>query len=102
MELIIRPRQGGKTTETLRLAAEHFAYIVVPTQADQERIWRLSLQLQLNIPYPITWAEFVAGARGRRIDAFVIDDVDRCIQQTAALVPVIGASATGNPAGEAG
>lgn len=111
MELIIRPRQGGKTTEVLRLAARHFAYIVVPTYQDVERLWSLARELQLDIPQPITWQQFIesrygssrgaqtfgvfpAGARGYGVKAFIIDDLDRCLD-TMTNVPIVGASLSG-------
>jgi hypothetical protein len=89
MEIIIRPRQGGKSTEALRRAAEHFAYIVVATQQEGQELWARAKQLQLTIPQPITWAEFIKSRYyGRGVRAFVIDNLDRCIQSEHP-VPVV-------------
>lgn len=81
MIVIVRPRQGGKTTEVLRVAALHFAYIVVPTRADVDRLWQQARLDDINIPQPITWQEFIEHRyHGTGVRAFVIDDLDRCVQ----------------------
>ena len=81
MEAIIRPRQAGKTTEALRIAAEGFRHIICPTKEDVRRLWQIARQQQIDIPMPITWAEFMYGrSRGTFVRGFVIDDLDRCLQ----------------------
>ena len=38
--------------------------------------------MKLEIPFPITWAEFVEKRYyGRGINSFMIDNLDLCIQQ---------------------
>lgn len=81
MQVIVRPRQGGKTTEMLRMAAENFSYIVCPTRKDVDRLWQLARTLDVDIPHPITWDEFVQGRYHLAgVGSFVIDDLDRCVQ----------------------
>jgi hypothetical protein len=89
MEIIIRPRQGGKTTEALQRAAEHFAYIVVATRQEADELWARAKLLKLDIPMPITWDEFRRGRYYRKgVKGFVIDNLDRCIQSDHP-VPVV-------------
>lgn len=81
MDLVIKPRQAGKTEGILQLAQDNFSYIVCPTRQDVDRLWQRAKERDLNIPQPITWAEFVGHRyRGAGIRSFLIDDLDRCIQ----------------------
>jgi hypothetical protein len=95
MDMVIRPRWGGKTAQMLQYAARHFAHIVVPTWADADRLAGEARLLQLNIPHPITFRDFVeARYHGLVVKAFVIDDLDRCLQSVT-MMPVVAVSATG-------
>jgi hypothetical protein len=95
MDIVIRPRQGGKTTEALILAARHGAHIVVPYWEDARRIADLARERQIDIPQPITWCDFIKGRfHGGGVKAFVIDDLDRCLQYAAGTVEVVGATMT--------
>jgi hypothetical protein len=94
MKMIVRGRQGGKTTEMIRLAAETQAYIVC---TDQRRAWQIAQQARdmgLSIPFPLTAGEWQErhyhppGVRG-----LMFDDLDRIIQGMTA-VPVLAASWT--------
>jgi hypothetical protein len=94
MHVIIRPRQGGKTTEILKQAAAHHAYIVVPTLQDVTRLWREILRLQLELPQPITWQEFIN--KPSTGTCVVIDDLDRCVQfMTRAHIAAVSLSSGG-------
>jgi hypothetical protein len=84
MQVIVGGRQSGKSTDIVALAAQHHAYIVVPTRADAVRLWNtVREQSPPPSPMPISWSEFIkmSAHRGRRISCFVIDDLDRCLQQ---------------------
>lgn len=95
MKVIVRPRQGGKTTELLQLAVEHFAYIVCPDMRSARHVWDVARHLGLNIPQPITWQEFLEHRyRGAGVKAFIIDDLDACLESMT-MVPIIAASMTG-------
>lgn len=97
MQVIVRPRQGGKTIEALRLAARHFACIVVATRQEGDELAATARQLQLNIPQPITWDQFMSGRySGRGVNPFVVDNIDRCVQQ-GAIAEVVGVTLTDTP-----
>ena len=94
MKLIVRGRQGGKTTEMIRLAAETQAYILC---TDHQRARQIAVQAQemgLSIPFPLTASEWQErryhppGVRG-----LMFDDLDRIIQGMTA-VPVLAATWT--------
>jgi len=84
MKVIYRPREAGKTTELIKLAAADekgdCKYIVCATQADCTRIAEQAKEMGVNIWYPITFLEFLSGLYyGRNIKSFLIDDVDRLL-----------------------
>jgi hypothetical protein len=45
-----------------------------------------------DIPYPIAFREFIEGAFSRRIQGFIIDDLDRCLESYSKHVPLIAFS----------
>ena len=94
MKVYARPRQGGKTTELIRLAAEEFLYVDSPDQAQVRYVARTARDMGLDIPFPLTWQEFTSGRyEGKGINGFVIDNLDMCIQQMT-TVPVRAVSLT--------
>jgi hypothetical protein len=92
--MIIRGRQGGKTTEMIRLAAEHHAYIVCTDQRRARQIAEQARGMGLSIPFPLTAGEWrersyhPPGVRG-----LLFDDLDRIIQGMTP-VPVLAATWT--------
>lgn len=95
--MIVRvlPRQGGKTTEMIRLAADEFLYIVCATQKECERVAGEARAAGLDIPAPITWAEFCERRyHGPGVKGFVIDNLDLCVQSMT-RVPVRAVTLTG-------
>lgn len=88
MHVVVKPRQASKTHDLLLMAQETFSYIVCPSQSDVNRLWRRAVEMELNIPQPITWHELVNGRyRSLGIKGFIIDDLDRCIQSMT-MVPI--------------
>lgn len=93
-EIIVRARQGGKTTELIRRAAESGGYIVCTDQRRARQIAEHAREMGLNIPFPMTASEWQKrdyhppGVRG-----LLFDDLDRIIQAMTA-VPVIAATWT--------
>jgi hypothetical protein len=81
VEIYAKPRQGGKTTDLIRLAADGFLYIVCVNHAEAYRIAEQAREMGFDIPFPMTWNEFVHDPpQGRQIKGFVIDNLDLCIQ----------------------
>ena len=80
MNIIIKPRGGGKTTEAIRLAAEHQYHIVCVREA--RMIYRKAQLLGLDIPFPITFTDFIKGTFvGQDIKGFIIDNLDLLLLQ---------------------
>jgi hypothetical protein len=93
-EIIIRGRQGGKTSELIRRSAETGCYIVC---TDRRRAWQIAEQARdigLNIPFPLTAAEWQKHAyHPPGVRGLLFDDLDRIIQGMTA-VPVLAATWT--------
>lgn len=82
MKVIRGARQSGKTTELIRLSAQHqYAPIVCATHAEAYRIAEQAREMEVQIPFPLTYDEFRARKyEGRHIDAFYIDNADHILQ----------------------
>jgi hypothetical protein len=88
MEVYAKPRQRGKTTDLIRLAADEFLYIVCIDRHEVARVWAEAEKMGADIPQPITWDEFANHHYyGSGIKGFVIDNLDMCIQQMT-TVPI--------------
>ena len=95
MKMLIQPRNTGKTTTLVCLSARDQLYIVVPTNKRRRSLWHISKVLDVKIPYPITWEEYIGGHfHPPGIRGFLFDDLDDMIRMSANGVPVIGFSAT--------
>ncbi len=85
MKVYLRPKQSGKTEIAIRASHDKWAYIICPKRYDCERIYKMAKEMNIDIPYPISWLDFVEKRyRGKGIKDFVIDDLDRCIQESIA------------------
>lgn len=95
MRVIVGKRNSGKTEALIRLAGEHFAYIVVADHRRATAVQRRAKEMEVDIPFPLAYEEFKRGEYfGRGIRAFVIDDVDDLVRSMAGNVPVLAISAT--------
>lgn len=84
MEIICRARQQGKTTDLIKIAAKHFSYIICCSRPEAHRIFKLALNMGLDIPFPITISEFLDRqfyAKG--IKSFAIDEVGFLLDRLA-------------------
>ena len=93
-EIIIRSRQGGKTTELIRRSAETFGYIVCTDHRRARQIAQQAQGMGLNIPFPLTAAEWQnRGYHPPGVRGLLFDDLDAIIQSMTA-VPVLAATWT--------
>lgn len=100
MRMIVSPRGAGKTTEAIKIAAENFAYIVCHSLDEAYRVAQQARAEGLDIPFPLTFDEFVTGAfcrGGRGVRAIIVDNVDMLLALLAQGVPVLAATALGEP-----
>lgn len=89
MKLIARRRHEGKTEEAIKIAAEGYLYLVVINADEALRVFETAKELGLDIPYPLTFAEFIGGRFFRRgVDGFVIDNADALLRDLARGVPI--------------
>jgi len=92
MQIILRPRGTGKTTEIIRQCAEKGGYIVCKDLRECKRIEKAAREAGYSIPFPISFDEFLSKpSYGRNIQQFLIDDADLLLQRLArgAVVCVI-------------
>jgi hypothetical protein len=84
-ELIIRPRQSGKTTKLIQLAAkEEYGLIVTNNKMQAKRVFELAQKLHLKIPMPITYDEFINRKyAGMNVSALFIDNAEILLQMMA-------------------
>ena len=97
MQIILRKRQMGKTTELIRMSAETFAYIVVPTKNDASRVFQMAKKMGLDIPFPLSFDEFIRGQyHGKNIKGFLIDNADMLLQYMSKGVAIKAISLNDN------
>lgn len=89
MHVIHKERNAGKTTELIALASDEGGYIVCHSHKEAHRISRVAEISGKQIPFPITYDEYLRGSFcGRNIKAFYIDNVDLLLARIAKGVPV--------------
>lgn len=101
MIVIAGKQNSGKTDALIEIAGKEFAYIVVADHRRATAVERRAQELNVKIPFPLTYDEFRRGEYfGRGVRAFVIDDVDDLVRSMAGNVPVLAISATETDAEE--
>jgi len=77
MIIIDMGRGQGKTHQLIARAAENNAHIICKDRTEAERISQSALDRGLNIPFPLTFSQFINREYiGKEIKEFMIDDVD--------------------------
>ena len=96
MEIICKSRRMGKTTDLIKLSAKSGGYIVCLCLDEANRIFHQADSMGLNIPYPITFSEFINKQYyGKGIKEFLIDNADLLLQQMSSVpIRVISLTAT--------
>lgn len=81
MKIIIKPRRMGKTTELIKQSNKEWKYIVCHSQQEALRIQEQAQRIDIEIPLPITYQEFLKKQYyGRVIRGFLIDNADMLLQ----------------------
>lgn len=78
-KIIIKPRQTGRTTEMIKMAAEHNLYIVTTDRMRAHFIAKMARDLGLNILFPITVRELPIHPN-RATQEVLIDDADQVLE----------------------
>ena len=83
-KIILKPRQTGRTTELIKMAAEHNLYIVTTDRNRALFIDKMAKDLGLKIPFPITVRELPIHPVMRHGCSFVnevlVDDADQVLE----------------------
>lgn len=96
MNIIVQPRQTGKTTELIKKSAETGYYIVCDTHAMAQYTFKIAQDLKLNIPLPITSKEFIEGRFSSfGIKGFLIDNAEFILSRLAKGVKIDTITMTG-------
>lgn len=80
-KMIIKPRQTGRTTELIKMAAENNLYIVTTDRQRALFIVKMARDLGLNIPFPITLRELPVCPYSSFIKEVLIDDADHILER---------------------
>jgi len=81
-------REYGKTTQLMKKSSKSGDYIVCHSLDEANRIQLEAKKLGLNIPLPITYADFVEKRYfGKNISGFLIDNLEMFLQHLS-NVPV--------------
>ena len=94
VEIIVKPGNSGKTQALIERAAKDQLYIVCTNRAEAHRVGRLAVDQCLEMPFPISFEDFIARrycARGIR--GFLFDNVDEMLQQYSS-VPIAAMTLT--------
>lgn len=85
MEVIIRPKGAGKTTELIKRCAESpGGYIVCRDQLEANRIHLQAIGMGLQIHLPITYFEFIGGHYSPSgVKSLFIDNAEALLQYIA-------------------
>ena len=94
-ELVVLPRAKGKTSAAIRRAARDHLCIVAIDAREVRRVADVARAMGLDIPFPITFEEFLGGRfYSRGIRGFIVDNADYLIRYIARGVPVAMITAT--------
>lgn len=81
MKVICRPRQMGKTYDLIKRCASEGGYIVCCAHKEVDKVYNMAKCMNLNIPFPITYTEFILGHYPPAgVKKFHIDNLDLCLQ----------------------
>lgn len=88
--LIIATRGKGKTAKLIeRCHNDKYSLIVCPTKAMCENTFRQAIRLNMQIPMPITFQEFINNEwYGMNIDNFYFDELQMSLQTIAGGVNI--------------
>ena len=78
-KIILKPRQTGRTTEMIKMAAEHNLYIVTTNRQRALYIVKMAQDLGLNILFPITVRELPIRPNFATQEV-LIDDADQVLE----------------------
>ena len=93
MEVIIKQKGGGKTTELIKMSAKNKDCIVCRDELEVSRILKEAKQMKLDIPRPISYYKFLQISYSadyeivQDIKGFLFDNVDAFLKNLT-IVPI--------------
>ena len=102
MELIIKGRGNGKTTELIKRSAATQTYILTVNKQRAHAVFWQAREMGLDIPYPVTIDEYFSthGFTGSFIKSIYIDDADDVLKHIFCRVNVEAITITGETESE--
>lgn len=94
MEVIVRPRRGGKTTELIKRAAAEGGVILVATMSQKEHVIARAKEMKATIPEPVTFGELRCGACQGQTHPLLIDEAQDLLRQACGGVPIAAITIT--------
>jgi hypothetical protein len=89
MKHFILGRAKGKTITLIKLSAKTGETIVCADVYECRTVQIKAMELNLKIPYPITYYQFKSGSySGSKPTGFLIDNADNLLQSFAPSVPI--------------
>lgn len=90
MKTIIAERNGGKTTELIKMSSDSSDYIVCHNQKEASIIHLRAIDSGYKIPFPLTYDEFIENRYlSKGVKGFLIDNVDMLLDyMTKCRVPI--------------
>ena len=76
MELIIRDRQAGKTTELINISYSTKGVIICANNSSRRHILTMAKDMHKEVPEPITYQEFIQGDTALELGGILIDDCE--------------------------
>ena len=99
-DVIVGPRQNGKTTELIKLSAERNEYIIVSTLDMAQIVAKQARDMGLRIPYPVAFCELPC--QSRFIGEVLVDEAQTILQlvigKPVDVMAVQGSLRKANPA----
>lgn len=88
--VLAKERCIGKTSDLIqKCAGDNYSLIVCPTRRMCEAVHEWAKEMNLDIPMPITFKEFINGQfYGKRIDKFYFDELQMSLDNFAHGVPI--------------
>lgn len=89
MKIICKPRQMGKTTELIKIAAQNLSTIICRSDSDARKISAQAHKMNIIILTPITIDDFLKGRfHADRIKNFCIDNPELILKELAQGVEI--------------
>lgn len=92
MDIDCSARRSGKTQRMIERSARDWLYIVCIDRREVQRVFKLAREQGLDIPFPLTFDEFLRGSYcSRGVRGVLIDNIDVAVQRMS-KVPIVSVS----------